>query len=239
MMFKISGQTALAQLREKWGFDEDRAIRILAIARSIGPDYPDCEPVTGGLITVTYRSRSAQEPYPHLYTIEENTGKRVAQPRTAGYTRTRSPVRETRTTADQKKVPKMPARARKAAAAPAPEPEVVEETAGPDLTTYLTKDYSPTMSDYLDWAAEQFGDLTQYDAERLFVLGTQMYPHFQKSDLNQSRKAERKAARDAAAASNGQAEESAAPAKPVAAKPTAPARGRRVAKPTAQAEAPF
>jgi len=98
---------------------------------------------------------------------------------------------------------------RQAAPAPAPEPEAN----GFDIQMYLDKDYSATMNDYLDWAEQELGDLSKISADRLFVLGTQLYPHFQKSDLNIERREARRAARSA-------------PAEPEPAA-AAPARGRR------------
>ncbi len=143
----------------------------------------------------------------------------------------------------------MPPRGRKAAAAPV-EPEEQEEAEQEgQFDRHLTKDLSPTMSDYADWFHENVADIDELgksDPGRLLALGSTLYPHFQKSDLNQGR---REARRTDRAAANGAEEEpepakpaprgrkpaagAAAPArsaaKPAAAAPARPARGRKPA----------
>lgn len=239
MPFRISGETALQQLQEKWDFPESQAERLLAVARDIGPKSL---PVTDGYVTVTYQVQSrTSEDGAHLYTIEKFTAEKVAPHDLLRYTHKSSPVNVPK----RRKQTMPPTRARAATAVAEPEVAETEAEAGPpDLTPYLVKEYSPTMNDYLDWFIQEFGALDQIDPERLVVMGSQMYPHFQKSDINISRKAARKAERDKAAESNGHGEAEteavAAPArtaKPAAPKPAAPRRGR--GKPAAAATAAY
>ena len=139
----------------------------------------------------------------------------------------------------------MPPRGRRAAAAPAPEPEVEAE----DYSKYLEKDLTPTMSDYADWFEENVAPLADLELDRILALGTTLYPKFQKSEFNVSRRDARRAER----ASAGEPEEAAAPARgrgrgraasaPASgtngASAKATARGRGKAKETAGAEAPY
>jgi hypothetical protein len=132
----------------------------------------------------------------------------------------------------------MPPRGKRAAAAVVEEPEV-EEVEGNPFDHHLTKDLSPTMSDYADWFHENVTDIDELgksDPGRLLALGSTLYPHFQKSDLNQNRRAARKEER--AAAAPAAEEEAPAPARAkgrgtatktaaAPAKAAAPARGRR------------
>jgi hypothetical protein len=124
----------------------------------------------------------------------------------------------------------MPPRGRNAKAAE-PEEEV-QEAAAPDFSHHLTKDLSPTMSDYGDWFHENVTDIDELgksDPGRLLALGSTLYPHFQRSDLNQANRAKRQAQRQAAAPANGAGEEEETAPKP--------ARGRG-AKPAPAAEKP-
>jgi hypothetical protein len=108
----------------------------------------------------------------------------------------------------------MPPRGKRAAAAVVEEPEV-EEVEGNPFDHHLTKDLSPTMADYGDWFHENVTDIDELgktDPGRLLALGSTLYPHFQKSPLNQERRAARKTER-AAAAPAEEAEEAPAPRK--------------------------
>jgi hypothetical protein len=138
----------------------------------------------------------------------------------------------------------MPARTRRTAAKPAPEPEVVEdEELEFDPEPYLNKKLTPTMEDYVQWWRDNVGDPDEIDSDLLITLGARFYNIFQKSDFNISRREERRnersATRTARAASNGDAEEEdgdeedEAPAKPSRRAAAKPAGRRPAAKSTA------
>lgn len=143
------------------------------------------------------------------YAIRRNSRNRMAgKVAPAGlmdYTKGNAKPPRVTTPSIKRKATIMPPRGRRAAAAPVdPEPEVAEEAVVDEnpFDRHLTKDLSPTMSDYGDWFHENVADITELgsqDPYRLLALGSTLYPQFQKSDLNQSRKAERAAARQAAA----------------------------------------
>ena len=259
--FRIGKNSALEQLTEDWGFSFAIAERILEIAREIGPGYPDTEPVEDGLIRVTFHGRSHERPHGHLYSIEPDVGP----PRKTGESSRGKPPAKvaghavTEYTNPTKPVPTrrespMPPRGRNAKAAE--QEEEVQEAAAPDFSHHLTKDLSPTMSDYGDWFHENVTDIDELgktDPGRLLALGSSLYPHFQKSDLNQSNRAARQATRQAAAPANGAGEEEeetpkpargrgakpAATAKTEAAPKPAPPRRGRAAAATASAAAPY
>ncbi|MGH3226900.1 MAG: hypothetical protein ACRDPY_50855 [Streptosporangiaceae bacterium] len=74
------------------------------------------------------------------------------------------------------------------------EPGEAEET-GKDLSLYLTKPFSPTMTDFIEWLTEQYGDLAKIDQERVAVISVLVYQYFQRSSFNHERKAARRAER--------------------------------------------
>ncbi len=127
------------------------------------------------------------------------------------------------------------------------EPQAEEETEF-DYTVYADKPITQTMEDFHEWLQDVVG--VELDL-RSVALGGTLRMHFQQSDFNKERRAERQAARAASAASNGEAGETPAeaPAKrgrPAAAKPAAAAapakpaaRRGRPPKASATAEAPF
>lgn len=125
--------------------------------------------------------------------------------------------------------------ARKPAAKPV-EPEVVEEVEAEaeetekDYTVYATKNITPAMQDFHDWLMQEVGDLSEMDTVRIVALAGTLRMEFQRSEFNQTRRAERAAERAAAAAAAAteaevEVEAETTPTKPVAAK-------RGVAKPT-------
>jgi hypothetical protein len=111
--------------------------------------------------------------------------------------------------------------------AAAPEPEVEDEAL--DYTVYADKTITPTMSDFADWIVEEVyaGDEAAFrkaDSERIVALAGTLRMEFQKSELNKTRREERRAAREAEVAEP--AEPKTARAKP-AAKATVPPPARR------------
>jgi hypothetical protein len=125
----------------------------------------------------------------------------------------------------------MPPRGKRAAQT-APAVEEVEETEVDEnpFDHHLTKDLSATMSDYADWFHENvtdIDDLGKTDPARLLALGSTLYPHFQRSPLNQERRAARKAER-----------QSAEPAEEAEAAPAPARRGRGAATAPAATKAP-
>jgi hypothetical protein len=141
--------------------------------------------------------------------------------------------------------------ARTAPAAPETEPTEPEQN-GTDYSKYLDKDLTATMVDYAEWFEQEvctFADLAD-EPERILALGSTLYPRFQKSELNQTRRAARLAAREAEGTEDAEDE---APAKPTARRGTkaasapastgpakpAPRRSRGRATAAAGAEAPY
>lgn len=242
---KIPGEEAWGWLQDKYGFEEDRAGRILEIAWRVGPNS---EPVEGGLITVTYFGRPGGSWAQSYFEIVENIGKnsssrrsgKVAAKPPMDYSITNRNTPVARTTSPMRKERVMPPRGRKAAAAPVePEEQAAVEEAGL-YDHHLTKDLSPTMSDYGDWFHENVADIDELgksDPGRLLALGSTLYPHFQKSDLNQNNREARRAARAASAPVVEEDVEEEAPAKPAARgrapKATAPAGNGATPKPAA------
>jgi hypothetical protein len=111
----------------------------------------------------------------------------------------------------------MPPRGKRAAAAVVEDPVEVEEVEeGNPFDHHLTKDLSPTMSDYGDWFHENVADIDELgktDPGRLLALGSTLYPHFQKSPLNQKRREARKTERATAAPAEEAEEEAPVPAR--------------------------
>lgn len=183
----------------------------------------------------------------------ENSPKRrsekVAQPRPMDYNRgnAKPPVRNPR------KAIAMPPRGRRAAAAPV-EPEVEEVEENP-FERHLTKELSPTMQDYAEWFEQEVASFDDVEPDRLLALGSTLYPHFQKSEMNQKRREARRSQRAVAPVDEPEEEEEApaparkgrtvaktAPAKaaatePAAAKPAAPARTTRSRRAAATSDA--
>jgi hypothetical protein len=181
--------------------------------------------------------------------------ERVAPASPVSYTRGNAKPPNQARKSDRKAMT-MPPRGRRASAPPVePEEDAVEETeAGGEFDHHLTKNLSPTMQDYAEWFHGTVTDIEKLgktDPDRLLALGSTLYPHFQKSDMNQERREARKAERASAVADEEPEEEPApkpakrgrtaapaAAAKPAAAKPAAPARAKR-GRPAAAAEAPY
>jgi len=161
-----------------------------------------------GYVTVRYHGLSR-------FSLEDHTGNthrnRVAKAAPARYIPSKANVTHERM---GRKMP--PARGRRQAA-PAPEPQNGEV----DYQLYLTKDISDTMTDYITWFEDNVAKLEDVPIDRLLVLGSSLYPHFQKSDFNIAQRTARRAARTPAPEP-----EPAAPA---------PARGRGRGKPAAKA----
>jgi hypothetical protein len=98
--------------------------------------------------------------------------------------------------------------------------EVEEADEARDYTVYADKAITASMQDFHDWLNEEVGDLSEMDTVRIVALAGTLRMEFQKSDFNQERRSERKAAREAAAAAEPETEaeadpeESETPAKP-------------------------
>jgi hypothetical protein len=225
---RISSNEAIRQLAKLYGFDKAKAERALEVARRVGPD---AEPVANGYITITYQGRSLNVPHYAKYVIETHTGKsagKVAHLPPMKYNR----ESDVKPIISQRKAKAMPPKRTRAAAVVVEEPEEVEEEEGGQFDHHLTKNLSPTMQDYAVWFEENVAALDDVDPARLLALGSSLYPHFQKSDLNQERREARKAARASAVEEDDDEEvEETPPAKP--AKRT----GRTAAAPAAKSSA--
>jgi hypothetical protein len=245
MAFRIHRGTAVKQLMADYDFTEERAKRVLDIANQFGRK---AEPCPGGFVHVVYDGWSEEWPYTERFRIYDHTGKgeretspknrpeKVAPGRAVDYT----PLI---TTILNRKRNAMPPKGRRAAAAPV-EPEEQEEAEQEgQFDRHLTKDLSATMQDYAEWFDNEVTDIAalgKTDPDRLLALGSTLYPHFQKSDLNQTRREARRSER----AAEEPEEEEAPPAKsaargraakgasaPAPAPAPAPARGRAAAAP--------
>jgi hypothetical protein len=139
--------------------------------------------VDEGFITLRYHGLSR-------FSLEDNTGKRVVKRGRLGYSRNSDPVNR------GKEIPMAPAKRRQSAPAPAPEPENGQV----DYEAYLNKPLSATMEDYAQWFRDNVGEPDDIESDKLLALGSSLYPHFQRSDFNQERRAARRAAREADAA---------------------------------------
>jgi hypothetical protein len=131
------------------------------------------------------------------------------------------------------------------------EDEDVEGSDEPDYTPYASKPITATMQDFADWmdfaifepVGESVAEIGASDPTRLIAIAGTARMEFQRSDFNKERRAERQAA-----AASAKAEKAKAPkAKPVAkGSPTAKsssvakpvAKGKPTAKPVARAAAP-
>lgn|SRR5487761_39850 len=223
MIKELTRGAAIKELQEKYGLENWKAKRVLEIAQEFGRK---AEPCTGGFVHIVYRGFSSNWPYTEQFTLHNHANlplKKVASPPGARYT---SITFDQYPAIKEKTMPAARTRAstRAVKAVPDPEPETETEAEEPDLSPYLTKNFTPTMLDYIEWADQAIGPLDELASDRLFVLGSQMYPHFQKSELNITRREARKAERAAANGDESEAEEEA----------TQPARARRTAhaKPT-------
>jgi hypothetical protein len=223
MPFKISGDLALKRLTEDCRFEEWRARRILNIAWEFGIKN---EPCPGGFVEVKYYGRGQPPTRHHLYTIIEHImspeerarfaeqrgnkqRKRVAAGKTPRYTQSKDETPSRDTGKAEPKQPKgktMPPKRTTRKADPEPEAPANGEV---DLQKYVTKDFSATMADYVTWMDDNVPGWDKMEVDRILVLGVQLYSHFQKSDFNIQRRAERKADR---AQGGSEPEEDEAPA---------------------------
>jgi hypothetical protein len=213
-----------------YGFSRDQADEVIRYTVQDTVKRSKEWKVDGGFVTLRYYGLSR-------FSLEDHTGnqqaKRVVQRPRMGYSRDSDPVNRGKETT---MAPKPRGRQ---APAPAPEPEVEQV----DFTPYLEKPLSATMADYAVWFRDNVGDPDQIDSDRLLALGSSLYTHFQRSDFNQTRRTERRAAREAEAApeptapatgrGRGRGARGTAPAAPAA----GPGRGRR-GRPAAAAAAP-
>lgn len=236
----------------KHGIKPQYARRVLEIARTIGPK---AEPVDQGYIGVMYNAADGYSVIPRLST--ENHRGKVAGTRPAEYSRGTSRKLNTQQKPIKELSTMPPRRGRGAAAAPVAEVEETEEAK--DYTVYADKAPTVTMEDFYEWLVDEvFGGKYPGDDDSFMDgvrLGGTLRMEFQQSEFNKTRRAERQAERQAAsAATNGDAEEEEAPAKPVhragraaAAKPAAAAKASAKGKPApprtrrgrASGEAPY
>ena len=234
----ITGEEA-AKVLKRYGFSDTRIIRILDIAREFTNKN---EPCPGGFVGVRFRGNVSGHPGQYLYEIEDHTGKPAEKVAPAtGKRYTQGDENESDSSQDktptQRRRNTMPPRSKsRTQTAPAPEPEAVNGDA-PDLSAYLTKDYTATQGDFLDWFEQEVAKLDNITSERALVLGAVLYGHFQRSDFNHQRKEARRAERAAPAPAPAPASDESTPAAPARparrtapaaapAKPAAPARGR-------------
>jgi hypothetical protein len=254
VMILITGPQALDRLMLDCKFPEEKARRILNIAWEFGQK---AEPCPGGYVHVWYHGKDDTDA--HVFSVVEHIGnvqmKGLAKDPEKGYTQGRTvPNRSGKAKQETTKGNTMPPRKARTAA---PEPEVAEQNGGEvDFQKYLTKPLSATMTDYVEWFEANVGNLDKIEVDRILVLGTTMYSHFQRSDFNIERREARRAEREEAApepevaapARSGRARSTAkaTPAKPATATRTAPkapagrASGKAKTRATAPAgDAPF
>jgi hypothetical protein len=231
VMILITGADALLRLTRDCRFPEEKARRLLNIAWEFGQK---AEPCPGGYVHIWYHGKDDTEN--HVYSVVEHIGKNqgegVAKSPEKDYTqgKTETPSRKTgKAEPDRRKGTKtMPPKRTARKADPEPEASANGEV---DLQKYVTKDFSPTMADYVTWMDEVMPGWDKLEVDRILVLGVQLYSHFQKSDFNIDQREARRAERAQGGADAEDGEEApargrtrksaAAPAKP------APARSGR------------
>ena len=246
-----SRQDALRQLTSVYEMDHAHAVRTLSVADQMGVT---AETTAKGTVSVRPMHNGKQQ-----YEIDDGIpAEAVAGKASVGYTgreTTRGATDRTRGAAPTTKGRQTMPRGTRTAATEA------EPNGAVDYTAYANKDATDTMLDFGDWLiSEVYGDKYKGDEDSFrdgVRLGGTLRMEFQRSDLNQERRAARKAEREQAAqeAQEAKVAAKADKAKAEASKPapaktgttgrrgsTAPAtaakRGRgRPAKPTA--EAPF
>jgi len=182
------------ELMDKYGYTHDAANDVLRYTvRAKAERNHDSEwktPHSEGFITVRYHGLSR-------FTVEDHREfprKRVAQQREMEYNR-RSKGLPDRNRQDRRGTHMPPARGRRSTAKVEP-PEVEASQNGEvDYQKYLDKDLSPTMSDYVEWFEDNVAALEDVPVDKLLALGSSLYPHFQKSEFNISRREERRGAR--------------------------------------------
>jgi len=187
-------RTIAAELMSEYGFSEDDAYFILNYTAA-DKKRPSKEwKLRNGFITIRYHGRARFTLEDHRETARKIPERRVAiHPRMA-YTPegkgnpAATPVRR------DTHMP--PARGRRSAPAPAPAPAPEPEENGQvDYQKYLDKELSPTMTDYVTWFEDNVAQLEDVPVDKLLVLGSSLYPHFQKSDFNITRREARRVER--------------------------------------------
>jgi hypothetical protein len=233
---------ASALLHSKYGFSETFARTLLAQASADGKALHGI-PNGPGHVSVTCEGKGRYRVEKH----SEISSAAIAQPGRMRYTSGNAKP----PTITRRKAKTMPPRGKRAAqTAPAVEEPEEAEVEGNEFERHLTGDLSPTMQDFGDWYHENVADIDEMgktDPGRLLAHGSTLYPRFQKSELNITRRAARKAERAAAApAPAEEAEAAPAPARrgrgaataPAATKAPATAKaGRGRGKPAAKVEA--
>jgi len=239
-------RTIAAELMNEYGYSEDNAYLALNYT-AMDKRRPNKEwkvPNSAGFITLRYLGRGR-------FTLEdhrEKSRKGVAPTRRMAYTRESKGTPSAKSEREDTHMP--PARGRRStqtAPPPAPEPE---ENGQIDYQKYLDKDLSPTMTDYVTWFEDNVAALEDVPVDKLLVLGSSLYPHFQKSDFNITRREARRAGRqdevepepepEPAPRKRGRpSNASKAAAAAAAAPPPAPARRRGRTPAKAGAEAPY
>jgi hypothetical protein len=146
-------------------------------------------PDADGFITLRYVALSRFELEDHT---EKKSGKGVAIPARQEYTR----GSKAKMPHPRRDSPMPAARGRRSAPVAPPEPEP-EENGQVDFQKYLDKDLSPTMADYVTWFEDNVAALEDVPIDKLLALGSSLYPHFQKSEFNISRRDARRGERAA------------------------------------------
>jgi hypothetical protein len=207
-------------IEDQYGYGHPEAVRVVAIALEYGLKASACDHgffevrasrKWPGWVILTDREREPTERVARSVPVRYSS----APNRSATNTRRETAMARGQRAAAAAK----PARARRAA----PDPEPDEEAK--DYTAYADKDPTPTMEDFADWLiAEVFEDNLEDLDEDSFRegvrLGGTLRMEFQASEFNQTRRAERAAEREDAAA---------AKSKPEAAKPAR--RGKAATEP--------
>jgi len=201
VMILITGADALLRLTRDCRFPEAKARRLLNIAWEFGQK---AEPCPGGYVHIWYHGKDDTQN--HVFSVVEHIGNsqpdKVARGKGSRYTQSKdvTPSRKTgKAEPNQPKGKTMPPKRTRNTRQADPEPEA-PANGEVDLQKYVTKDFSATMADYVTWMDENVPGWDKMEVDRILVLGVQLYSHFQKSDFNIERRAERRAERDQGAA---------------------------------------
>jgi len=200
IMIMLRGEDALLRLTRDCRFPKAKARQLLNIAWEFGQKAESCP---GGYVHIWYHGKDDNQE--HVFSVVEHIGKsqpeRVAAGKDKRYTQSRNETPSRKTGMAEPKQAKgktmPPKRTSTRQATPEPEAPANGEV---NLQKYVTKDFSPTMADYITWMDEALPGWDKLEVDRILVLGVQAYSDFQKSDFNIQRRAERRAEREQGAA---------------------------------------
>lgn len=200
----LRGEEALRKLINDWGIKEAHAKRDLEIAAEHGVNVAN----SGDMLRLVTITRLGSDPYTFSLNEgvppQENSRKKIppgsTRARKPGYTSGSENVGTLATGAGGRAGQAANRRDTTMAKAAA---ETVEDEAV-DLTSYLEKEITPTVNDYIDFLNDELGEDAGVDPRSVYYAIT-LYKFFQGSDFSRERKEARRKERDAAKAAKATA----------------------------------